>query len=188
MPWRGLGDRFATAPLYALPPTPPSERNKSHYCRKCVTTKIRECAPEGARRSIRHGASLRTSALTPNRVAQKEHRLEVREGRNPGMCPGGGWKVASRFARARRCKVPPAGDAWEAGSLEVRAPARTYTERRYQSDSLSAPAIHFSAPIKVPLASWREPGTTGTPLRCGGLRPGSGCRGSIQGWSRCLVR
>ena len=89
----------------------------------------------------------------PPKHPQKAPLPEVRNGQDSGMRPGGGWETGLGFARARRCKVPPAGDAWEVGSLEVRAPARTYPDCRYQSDSLSAPAIHFSAPAKAPLAS-----------------------------------
>ena len=94
-PGGGSGGRFATAPLYALPLPPPTERSRRHISRKCVTDEIRECALEGARRSIRHGASLRTSTPTLNRTQQKAHWPEVREGRNPRMRPGGASEVDS---------------------------------------------------------------------------------------------
>ena len=92
VPRRGLSGRFAAAPLYALPRSPPTERSRRHIGWKCVKAGIRECALEWPERPIRRDASLRTSAPTPNRTQQKALLPEVRNGGNPRMRPGAAWK------------------------------------------------------------------------------------------------
>ncbi len=79
------------------------------------------CATMGPGRQVRDGTALRTSAECA--TEGRSSRSAFQGGRR--NVPRRGLGAASCFARARRCTGPPAGDAWKAGSLEMRTHAGT---------------------------------------------------------------